>query len=232
MGVSELRTNLLEERFPEDQVDSSRSQIKRALDTYERVAVGCSFGKDSMVLLHLAREVKPDIKVFSVMTRFKPPETLAFKEYATSLWNLNITTYQSGESISPELYRTAPDECCRKLKVLPTMEAIKDLGLNAWIAGLRRTEGVTRINLQEVEHYEGGLAKINPILDWTEAEIWRYTALNHIPVNPLYAKGYRSLGCLPCSKPYSETERGGRWVGTSNAGGECGIHSKMYKKID
>jgi phosphoadenosine phosphosulfate reductase len=216
----------------EDLVKFSKSQIKRAIDIYDNVALASSFGKDSMVLLHLARQVKPDIKVFSVMTRYKPPETLSFKEYVTSLWDLNIVTYQSDEEIPNELHKTDPHECCRILKVVPTMNAIKDLELKAWIAGLRRTEGVTRVNLQEVEHYENGIVKINPILDWTEADIWRYTALNHIPINPLYAKGYRSLGCLPCSSPYSETERGGRWVGTSKHGGECGIHSKMFKRIE
>ncbi len=73
--------------------------------------------------------------------------------------------------------------------------------------------------------------KINPILDWSEVDIWRYTAIFGIPVNPAYRNGYRSLGCAPCTYlgKDSDTERAGRWHGTNKCGGECGIHT-MHKK--
>ena len=77
---------------------------------------------------------------------------------------------------------------------------------------------------------KGGLVKINPILDFTELDVWRYLAINDIPAHPKYAEGYRSLGCEPCSHKEddeTEPERAGRWMGTSKCGGECGIHTQQ-----
>jgi phosphoadenosine phosphosulfate reductase len=125
-----------------------------------------------------------------------------------------------------ELYEVDPDECCRLLKVEPTKVAVRNL--DAWICGLRCTEGGIRKDYQEVEN-KGGLVKINPILTFTEAEIWRYIATRGIEPHPLYGEGYRSLGCAPCSYPGGELERSCRWKGTSKCGGECGIHTQILK---
>ena len=205
--------------------------IKRALDNYPKVAVACSYGKDSIVLVDLCRRIKPDIQVFSVMTRFKPAETVAFKEIVDSMWGLNVKTYRNTDPIPYEYYKTNPHECCQQLKVEPTRRAIEELELDAWVAGLRRDEGVTRREYDYFEQYDCGLVKVNPILDWSEADVWRYTAVRGLPVNPLYEAGYRSLGCACCSQPNTVEERGGRWVGTGKVGGECGIHSVMYKRV-
>jgi len=213
-----------------DKVDKAKQLIKEHKE--QKVAVACSFGKDSMVVLHLALQVDPQFPIFSVMTPFKPKETLQYKNYMTNLWRLNIRTYMDsfvGEQFN--LYYTNPDACCQRYKVEPTRRAIHELGLTAWITGLRRTEGRTRINYDFVEERDG-LVKVNPILDFTETDVWRYLAINQIPVNPLYAQGYRSLGCEPCSKKEedeSETERAGRWKGTDKQEGECGIHSRSLR---
>jgi len=204
-------------------VDKAKELIQQTLKQYEKVAVACSFGKDSMVVVHLCRSIKPDIQVFSVMTPFKPPETLGYKEGMTKMWGLNIKTYQR-EDVEP-IYKRDVDACCQYYKVDMTKEAVR--GLDAWISGLRRSEGRTRANYDYIEE-RGGLIKVNPILDFTELDVWRYLAVYHIPVNPLYAQGYRSLGCEPCSRKEvdeTETERAGRWQGTKKQGLECGIHS-------
>lgn len=205
--------------------------IKESLDKYSKIAVACSFGKDSVVILHLALSIKPDIPVFTVMTPFKPKETIEYKDYLTNLWNINLTEYFQRDNIEAKdrrLWATDPEECCGYFKVKPTMEAVK--GLDAWICGLRNTEGPTREIYKEVE-YRGDLIKINPILTWTELDVWRYFAFNNIPVHPWYKKGYRSLGCEPCTVLVSdsEPERSGRWKGTDKCGGECGIHTKTLK---
>ena len=124
------------------------------------------------------------------------------------------------------IYITSPDECCRLLKVDPTRAAVRDL--DAWICGLRSTEGITRTDFNEIED-RGGLIKINPILSFTEAEVWRYLATRGIESHPLYGKGFRSLGCAPCSFPGGESERSGRWKNTNKCGGECGIHTQRLK---
>jgi len=201
--------------------------ITQALKKYKRPAIFCSFGKDSMVTLHLCLQVDPLIKVISVMTPYKPVETLEYKKQIEKDWHFRLFVYQMKEVLDhgKPLYETNPEKCCDYYKVNPCKTAIKEHGIDCWICGLRGTEGHTRKFLDEKEE-KNGLVKINPILSWTEAEVWLYHALEKIPVHPLYRKGYRSLGCLPCSNPYSETERGGRWEGTTKCGGECGIHTK------
>lgn len=211
-------------------IKHAREIISDAIEEYgDKVQVACSFGKDSMVVVHLALQIKPDVKIFTVVTPFKPKETFEYKDQMIQHYNLNLVEFMSKEKVDKNLLKTNPDECCRILKVEPTKEAVKNL--DAWICGLRNTEGRTRKNYQEVEE-KGGLVKINPILNWTELDIWRYMAIYNIPIHPFYAKGYRSLGCEPCTNMISddEPEREGRWIGTSKCGGECGIHTMSLKQ--
>lgn len=209
-----------------EKIAHSLDLVRDAVEKYPKIGVACSFGKDSAVVVHLAQIVKKDIHVFAVMTRFKPKETFEYKDMLIKEWNLNLKEYSSDVEIPEELYKTDPDECCRLLKVEPTKEAVKDM--DCWICGLRSTEGRTRTDYEEIE-FKGGLVKLNPILTWTEVDIWKYMAVNKIPVHPLYLQGYRSLGCSPCSNPGGELERDGRWKGTSKCGGECGIHTQDLK---
>ena len=240
----------------EDKIEHAKKLIEETIRKHERVAVACSFGKDSMVTVHLAREVDPNIKIFSVMTQYKPGETFDYLRVMNKRMNLDVTVYMVADSIpealrdnsleiillppeefhqkasqvktetGKEIYAINPDECCRLLKVEPTKVAVSDL--DAWITGLRNTEGRTRVDYQEIEN-KGGLIKVNPILTFTEAEIWRYIATRGIEPHPWYGKGYRSLGCAPCSHLGGQLERDGRWKDTSKCGGECGIHTQRLK---
>ena len=240
----------------EGKVRHAKELIEESLAKYPRIAVACSFGKDSLVTVHIAREVDPGIKVFAVMTRYKPRETFEYLKLMNKRMNLNTTVYIVADSV-PEIlrddsievvllpteefsraaagvkagkdraiYETDPDECCRLLKVDPTKVAVRDL--DAWITGLRNTEGRTRVDYQEVE-YKGGLVKINPILTFTETDIWKYMATRGIEPHPWYRMDYRSIGCAPCSNPGGVLERDGRWKDTSKCGGECGIHTQTLK---
>ena len=156
------------------QVKRSLEILQQAVDSYD-VAVASSFGKDSVVTMHLARRIDPDIQIFSVMTRYKPNVTYAFKEYLTNLWGLNVKTYIADTPVPDDLHITNPDECCRLLKVEPTKQAIKELKLSAWIAGLRRDEGHTRTDYKEFEFYKcdlgEDLVKVNPIIHWSEVDV-------------------------------------------------------------
>ncbi len=211
-----------------EKIKHSKKVINEAMNRHPKIALACSFGKDSMVLLHLALQLKPDMPIFTIMTPFKPRETFEFKDLVTKLWNLNIKEYIQKDNIGAEkekLWLNNPEKCCEYFKVEPTIKAID--GLDAWITGLRNTEGETRKNFKEVEHKK--IIKINPILDWTELDIWRYIAFNQIPVHPWYKNGYRSLGCEPCTAIIADdqSERSGRWQRTNKCGGECGIHTKI-----
>lgn len=214
-----------------NKITHSKLLIQKAIKNYKKIAAACSFGKDSIVVLHLALQVNPKIPVFTVMTPFKPKETFQYKDKMIKMWRLNIKKYFQKDDIGAKkkkLWLNNPNECCEYFKVKPTKKAVKNL--DAWITGLRCTEGKTRTNYQEIE-YKKNLVKINPILNWTELDIWKYIAINKIPVHPWYVKGYRSLGCQPCTKIIldSEPERAGRWAGTAKCGGECGIHTKELK---
>jgi|SRR3989344_3367464 len=247
-----------------NKVEHAKELVGWAVNNYSRIAVACSFGKDSMATVHLAREVRPDIPVFSIMTIYKPRETFEYLRRMNREMNLGVIVYIVADSIpevlldnnlevrllpagefyqtaskvkeetGKEIYEANPDECCRLLKVEPTKAAVRDL--DAWVAGLRNTEGRVREDYQEVEH-KGGLVKINPILTFTEEDVLQYLNEHNIPLHPWYSKElpdgmrYRSLGCEPCTKPIrdEQLEREGRWQNTSKCGGECGIHTLVLK---
>lgn len=257
----------------EEKEERSLAILRNAVESYEKISVACSGGKDSMVVVHLAQKINPDISVFSLMTLFKPVESFIYLKMMKEKMELNLDVYLAGteapEELNglniillselavrfnkysdeikryweingigdavPALYEIAPSLCCDLLKTSPAKEAVK--GLDAWICGLRNTEGRTRGNYQEIEEKEQGLVKINPILPWTEDDIWNYMSKNDIEPHPWYSKRFadgrriRSLGCAPCTVPIYDyqDERDGRWKGTGKCGGECGIHTQPLK---
>lgn len=196
----------------------------------EGLVVANSLGKDSVTVWHLAKRVSPAIRGFIVTTRFKPPETIEFMKRQVAQYP-ELRVFRSDAEIPDRLYETDPDRCCDLLKVAPTRDAIQQMNVTCWVTGLRCTEGRTRTDFREIEHRDEGLVKLNPILIWHEREVWQYLAVYQVPVNPLYALGYRSLGCAPCTRiTAGADERSGRWIGTSKCGGECGIHTRPLKK--
>lgn len=210
-----------------EKVERSLGLIAQAYEKFgDSLVVANSLGKDSSVVWHLAKKVNPAIKGFIVTTRFKPAETKQFMAEEVERYP-ELRIFSNDEAISAKLYETGPDGCCEVLKVDPTRAAVREMKVKCWVTGLRCTEGRTRTDYQEIEELDKGLIKLNPILIWYEREIWQYLALNSVPVNPLYSKGYRSLGCEPCTRiSQGADERAGRWIGTSKCGGECGIHTR------
>ena len=213
-----------------EKVERSLRLIREAYDEHgDGLVVANSLGKDSVAVWQLAKCVSPDIRGFIVTTRFKPKETVEFMHEEVARYP-ELSVFKNDEPIADELYKTDPDRCCDILKVKPTRQAMEEMNVTCWVTGLRCTEGRTRTEFEEVEERDKGLIKLNPILIWQEREVWQYLALNGVPVNPLYQKGYRSLGCEPCTKiTTGPDERAGRWIGTSKCGGECGIHTRPLK---
>jgi phosphoadenosine phosphosulfate reductase len=213
-----------------EKVERSLALIREAYEEHgDRLVVANSLGKDSCAVWHLAQQVAPGVRGFVVTTRFKPQETIAFMDDAVRTYP-ELRVYRSSSDIPDRLNETAPDACCDALKVEPTRQAIREMNVSCWVTGLRCTEGRTRTDFQELEERDAGLLKLNPILIWHEREVWQYLAIHQVRVNPLYALGYRSLGCAPCTRiTTSPDERAGRWLGTSKCGGECGIHTRALK---
>ncbi len=215
-----------------EKVGRSLAIIKEAYEKYgDGLVVANSLGKDSVAVWDLAKRVNSKIRGFIVTTRFKPKETVEFMKQEVARYP-ELKVYKNDSEIPDKLYETNPDRCCDILKVEPVKRAVKEMNVTCWVTGLRCTEGRTRTDFKEVEERDKGLIKLNPILIWKEREVWQYLALNGVKVNPLYAEGYRSLGCAPCTKiTNEEDERAGRWIGTSKCGGECGIHTRPLKTM-
>lgn len=212
-----------------DKLGATINTLEKAIDKFERIALACSFGKDSITVLSLAREIDPGIKVFMIRTGYGFDETERFKNRMQKEWNLNLDEIYPSMSkdeleieYGKDLYSRDPKLCCDILKVEPTRRYLKNL--DAWITGLRKDETEFRTSLESVEQYEGMPTKINPIVHWTNEEVWEYIRSNAIPYNPLYDEGYASLGCKPCTLAgtWGRYERAGRWFGKEKK--ECGMH--------
>ncbi len=232
-GMLEDVKKLVEGLNFKQKVERSLDLIQQVYDEYgDAMVVANSLGKDSVAVWHLAKRVSPDIRGFIVTTRFKPPETVQFMKEEVARYP-ELRVFSSGVKIPDKLYETDPNGCCELLKVEPVRRAIEEMNVKCWVTGLRCTEGRTRLDFREIEQRDEDLLKLNPVLIWYEREIWQYLAMHRVNVNPLYAQGYRSLGCAPCTKITSDgNERAGRWIGTSKCGGECGIHTRPLKLVD
>jgi phosphoadenosine phosphosulfate reductase len=115
--------------------------------------------------------------------------------------------------------------CCEIRKVEPLRRALA--GKGCWITGQRRDQSSTRSGLALQEHdAQHGLPKFNPLVDWSEADVWQYMARHGVPYNPLHEQGYRSIGCAPCTRPTlpGEDVRAGRWWWEAPEARECGLH--------
>lgn len=193
-----------------------------------RIAVVSSFGAESAVLLHLVAQAKPDLPVVFVDTLKMFRETIAYRD--TLIAHLGLTNSQT---VRPDPAALAakddkglrwsydPDGCCAIRKVEPLARAKK--GLDAWISGRKAFQSATRANLPRFE-IEDGRMKINPLSDWTKADLDAWFEAHALPRHPLEAQGYPSIGCEPCTSKVrpGEDPRAGRWRGWDKV--ECGIH--------
>lgn len=203
----------------------------------ESACITCSFQVEDMVVLDLARRIRPDIPVLFLETGYHFAETYAYRDRYAGQWNLNLvnllpkTTLAEHESQFGKLYSTSPTECCNIRKVEPLFRGLE--GYQLWLTGLRREQSPTRANLKKVETHTlpGGksLLKISPVADWTSRDVWAYIKANQIEPLPLYDQGFTSIGCEPCTALPADPDnpRSGRWGGNKL---ECGIHTFSEKK--
>lgn len=202
--------------------------VEHALAEGERACLTCSFQAEDVAVLHIVKAYRPDLAVFFLDTGYHFAEVLAYRDLIAELFGIEVVNLRHQ---APTLHPDTPAECCHQRKVEPLMAGLN--GYDIWFTGLRREQSPTRANLQpeEAHRFPNGLAlrKVSPLFDWTTAEVHAYLAANDIPELPLYAQGYTSIGCEPCTaKPQpGDHERAGRWGGRKL---ECGLHTVTVKE--
>ena len=212
--------------------------IAWAVDTFwPQIALSSSFQTQSMPLLYMASRIRPDILIMFLDTGYHFWETLTFREQIASEWQLNVLDlYRNSRWHSFARLQTRalpfadPNLCCFIHKVEPMQKAMKDM--LAWVSGIRRDQTAVRAQARILELQEDGLIKINPLLNWTKDDVRRYMEEHHLPSHPLLEKGYRSIGCSPCTIAIgvNDDERAGRWSERRKI--ECGLHTDMFKYTD
>ena len=173
------------------------------------------------VLIDLAVKADPGIEVVFIDTGYHFPETLETVEAVRRRYGLNLRI-MTVETQEPSLWEADPENCCSAVKVGQLDRALADK--DAWMSGLRRAEAATRANAPIVGRDIRGLIKVNPLATWTDQDVDGYIADHDVPVNPLLAQGYLSIGCMPCTRPVApgDDPRSGRWAGRDKT--ECGLH--------
>lgn len=176
---------------------------------------------EDIVLIDLATKVAPDIEVVFLDTGAHFPETLSFVEEVRARYRLHLTVTKPGPEAAAHPCGSA--QCCQFRKVEPLRKALA--GKAGWLTSLKRTDGPTRADTPTVGWDASfGLVKVNPLATWTDDDVATYLADHELPAHPLWAQGYRSIGCAPTTRPVAEGEdaRAGRWAGLDKT--ECGLH--------
>ncbi len=212
-----------------------------ALETFHpRLVLSASFGApEGMVLLDMMQRMEPGVRVFTLDTGRLPQATHDLIDRVRDRYGVSVEVVfpdpvdvvemvrQGGQNLFYESVEKR-QLCCRIRKVEPMRRYFATAGLDAWVAGLRRGQGVTRTEAAKVEldDAHGGLVKINPLVDWSLEQVWEYVREHNVPVNRLHKAGYPSVGCDPCSRAIQPGEdiRAGRWWWENPETKECGIH--------
>jgi len=220
--------------------NSAVALLQWALKTFpKKIALASSFGLEDVAIIDLLMKLDPSVRIFTLDTGRLNEETYEVMDAVRRKYGISIESYfpkaEAVESLERQKgfysFRESianRKECCGIRKVEPLWRALQ--GTDAWITGIRRSQGVTRTDVRKIEADEAhpGLYKINPLADWTEQDVKGYIKKNEVPYNRLHDAGYPSIGCAPCTRAVNPGEdiRAGRWWWESPEHKECGIHQK------
>ena len=204
--------------------------LARALgdDRIGPTALASSFGADSIVLIHMAAQLDRTLPVLFLDTGQMFAETLRYQRAVAAdlgLTDLRVVRPDPAQLLVRDtdgiLHQADQDACCTLRKVEPLETALA--GFGGWITGRKRFQGGRRVALEHFE-LQAGRVKVNPLAHWSREELRAYVVENALPLHPLQAKGFTSIGCEPCTVPtrFGEDARAGRWPGQDKV--ECGIH--------
>ncbi|MCL6455054.1 MAG: phosphoadenylyl-sulfate reductase [Alicyclobacillus sp.] len=210
---------------------SPQEILQDALRLIPNITFACSFGAEDMVLLDMLMALDVRAHVFYLDTNVLFPETYALRDEAVERYGIpnlrqvlpDVTLSEQARVYGEALWARDPNRCCLIRKVQPLERVLS--AYDGWITGIRREQAPTRANAKVVEwDAKFGLVKVNPLVRWTEGQVWRYIREHKVPYNPLHDQNYPSIGCLHCTKPVQpgEDPRSGRWAGFDKT--ECGLH--------
>lgn len=228
-------SNQYNERFKNSSVNNV---LIFFLNEYKgKIAFASSLGAEDQVLTHLIAKIDPTVRIFTLDTGRLFPEAYDLIERTNSRYKINMEVYfpdaQKVEKMVSEkginlFYQSVANRklCCQIRKIEPLRRALN--GMKIWITGLRREQSQNRttMKLVEVDEANQGILKLNPLIDWTEGEVWNFIREHHVPYNKLHDNGFPSIGCQPCTRAIEPGEnfRAGRWWWEMEGKKECGLH--------
>ena len=225
MSVAEIQSQVAA------RLGAVREALAGAITGAGDVCLTCSFQAEDVLLTKLALELDPNLPILFLDTGYHFAETYEYRDRIAREWNLNLVNLLPAKTVPEQeaehglLYQLQPDQCCRLRKVEPLFEAVGQY--RVWLTGLRREQAKSRAVLEESSLFTlpGGrqVLKLAPLASWTTREVWYACEELNLPLLPLYARGYTSIGCEPCTTlPLDPNDpRSGRWAGRKV---ECGIH--------
>ncbi len=218
---------------------SAEKTLEYFLDKYGyKAALSSSFGAEDQVLTHMILDIDKKANIFTLDTGRLPPQTYSVMDATNLKYGVKVNVFFPKTDEVEELYQTQGingfyesienrKKCCYIRKIAPLKRALSELDI--WITGLRASQSITREDLNVVEYDEANnIIKINPLLNWSEDDVWEFVKSNKIPYNSLHDQGFPSIGCAPCTRavePGADV-RSGRWWWENPEHKECGLHIK------
>ncbi|MBP5366407.1 MAG: phosphoadenylyl-sulfate reductase [Bacteroidales bacterium] len=202
------------------------------------IGLSSSLSYEDQVLTHLICQIDKTAKIFTLDTGRFFPETYTLIDKTNLRYGIKLQVYfpdyQNVQKMVNEhginlFYDSIENRhlCCQIRKIEPLKRALH--GLKVWITGLRRSQSVTRKDMQLVEYdADDNIIKLNPLINWSEEDVIRFVKANNVPYNKLHDKGFPSIGCQPCTRAVEPGEdiRSGRWWWENPEHRECGLHRR------
>lgn len=234
--IAKQEIDALNQRFASAEPDKV---LRYFMEKYgNRIALSSSLSIEDQTLADIMLNIDKTVRIFTLDTGRLFPETYRLIDDTNLHYNIkmevfcpqteDLQDFVRNKGINP-FYEGIEQRhaCCQVRKLEPLSRAFK--GLDAWVCGLRRSQSVTRSDMQLVEWDDNhGLLKINPLIDWSEEQVWNYIKEHNVPYNELHDKGYPSIGCEPCTRAVKRIDdiRSGRWWWEKPEHRECGLHRK------
>ena len=220
----------------ESRVANALERLRRAADEHPtRIVQATSLGAEDMVITDLIARHRLPVAIATLETGMLHAETLGLIQQIESRYALAVEVFEPAQESVVHFVRKNGERamydsielrkgCCaiRKLEPLSRMLASR----SAWVTGMRREQSANRGTVEFSELDDKGRTKVNPLADWSWADVWQYIALNDVPYNPLHDQFYPSIGCAPCTRAIAVGEdfRAGRWWWEDEGAKECGLH--------